>query len=217
LASDHAWLWDRGFEGGGPQLELLRRLAHWMMGEPELEENALVADAEGQTMTLTRRALSDEAHEVSVVGPDGAVVLLQLDSVGPGRAQTTFEAPEPGLYRLQEGDLETVIGIGPAAPREFINTMASADSLGALVAEARGGILPIHAGVPDIRLVRQNRVASGRGWIGLTPRHAALTSDLQVSPLVAAWIFLPLAVLLSLAAWLRESRHKLAKSLMRKT
>ncbi len=217
LASDHAWLWDRGFEGGGPQLELLRRLAHWMMGEPELEENALVADAEGQTMTLTRRALSDEAHEVSVVGPDGAVVLLQLDSVGPGRAQTTFEAPEPGLYRLQEGDLETVIGIGPAAPREFINTMASADSLGALVAEARGGILPIHAGVPDIRLVRQNRVASGRGWIGLTPRHAALTSDLQVSPLVAAWIFLPLAVLLSLAAWLRESRHKLAKSLTRKT
>ena len=28
LGSDHAWLWNRGFEGGGPQLELLRRLAH---------------------------------------------------------------------------------------------------------------------------------------------------------------------------------------------
>jgi hypothetical protein len=43
LASDQAWLWDRGFEGGGPQAELLRRLAHWMMGEPELEEEALSA------------------------------------------------------------------------------------------------------------------------------------------------------------------------------
>ncbi|MCE8471000.1 glutamine amidotransferase, partial [Rhodovulum sulfidophilum] len=51
LASDHAWLWSRGFEGGGPQLELLRRLAHWMMKEPELEEEALSATAEGQVMT----------------------------------------------------------------------------------------------------------------------------------------------------------------------
>ena len=49
LASDHAWLWNRGYEGGGPQLELLRRLAHWMMKEPELEEEALWAEATGQT------------------------------------------------------------------------------------------------------------------------------------------------------------------------
>ena len=41
LASDEIWLWSRGYEGGGPQGELLRRLAHWLMKEPELEENAL--------------------------------------------------------------------------------------------------------------------------------------------------------------------------------
>ena len=41
LGSDQAWLWSRGFEGGGPQLELLRRLAHWLMKEPELEEEVL--------------------------------------------------------------------------------------------------------------------------------------------------------------------------------
>ena len=60
LASDHAWLWGRGFEGGGPQLELLRRLAHWMMKEPELEEEALWAEATGQQMRVIRRSLSDE-------------------------------------------------------------------------------------------------------------------------------------------------------------
>ena len=58
LASDQAWLWGRGYEGGGPQLELLRRLAHWLMKEPELEEEALSATAEGQTLTITRRSLS---------------------------------------------------------------------------------------------------------------------------------------------------------------
>ena len=39
--SDQGWLWARGYDGGGPQMELLRRLAHWLMKEPELEENDL--------------------------------------------------------------------------------------------------------------------------------------------------------------------------------
>src|SRR6185312_3112643 len=41
LLSDQVWLWARGFEGGGPQGELLRRLAHWLMKEPELEAENL--------------------------------------------------------------------------------------------------------------------------------------------------------------------------------
>src|SRR3546814_4092162 len=28
IMSDHMWLWARGFEGGGPQAELLRRISH---------------------------------------------------------------------------------------------------------------------------------------------------------------------------------------------
>ena len=40
LLSDHVWLWARGYEGGGPHVPLLRRLAHWLMKEPDLEEEA---------------------------------------------------------------------------------------------------------------------------------------------------------------------------------
>ena len=43
LLSDQMWFWARGFEGGGPQAELLRRLAYWLMKEPDLEENDLRA------------------------------------------------------------------------------------------------------------------------------------------------------------------------------
>ena len=74
MASDHAWLWGRGFEGGGPQLELLRRLAHWMMKEPELEEEALRAEATGQQMRVIRRSLSDEVGPVTITTPSGEVV-----------------------------------------------------------------------------------------------------------------------------------------------
>jgi len=207
LASDHAWLWNRGFEGGGPQLELLRRLAHWMMKEPELEEEALSADAEGQIMTITRRSLSEEKRSVEIIRPDGEMVTLELKEDAPGRFSATYEGPEMGLYRLSDGELETVIALGPSAPREFEETIASGDKLAAVVGATRGGIVALHEGMPDIRTVREGRSAAGRGWIGITPRGAYLTADVTITPLAPAWVFLLLAALLSVGAWLREGRR----------
>ncbi len=206
MASDHAWLWSRGFEGGGPQLELLRRLAHWMMKEPELEEEALSVTAEGQTMTITRRTLGEAVGEVEITGPDGAMVAVPMEEVSPGRFETVFEGPEIGLYRLQQGEEEAVIALGPAAPREFEQTIASADLLEPAVEAARGGIARIEAGLPDLRPVREGRPASGRGWLGITPRGAYVTADVTIVPLVSAWAFLALASLLMVGAWLREGR-----------
>ncbi len=206
MASDHAWLWSRGFEGGGPQLELLRRLAHWMMKEPELEEEALSVTAEGQTMTITRRTLGEAVGEVEITGPDGAMVAVPMEEVSPGRFETVFEGPEIGLYRLQQGEEEAVIALGPAAPREFEQTIASADLLEPAVEAARGGIARIEAGLPDLRPVREGRSASGRGWLGITPRGAYVTADVTIVPLVSAWAFLALASLLMVGAWLREGR-----------
>ncbi|WP_134015724.1 hypothetical protein [Litoreibacter halocynthiae] len=207
MASDQAWLWHRGFEGGGPQLELLRRLAHWMMKEPDLEEEALTAIAEGQTMTLTRRTLALETGELEITAPDGTVTTLPLEETSPGRFTATFEGPEPGLYRLKEGDQESVVALGPAAPREFIETIASGDKLEDLVDATRGGILRLEGGIPNLRMVGEGRNAAGRGWIGLTPRNAYLTTNVTVTPLVSPWLFLFLAILLTVGAWLREGRR----------
>ncbi|WP_413720074.1 hypothetical protein [Silicimonas sp. MF1-12-2] len=207
LASDHAWLWSRGYEGGGPQLELLRRLAHWMMKETELEEEALTVTAEGQTMTIERRTLGESVGDVEITGPDGEVVLLPLEETAPGRFGAVWEGPEIGLYRLAEGDMDAVIALGPASPREFEETIASAALLEEPVDGTRGGILAVSDGLPDIRRVREGRVASGRGWIGITPREAYLTADIRVSPLLPAWVMLLLASLLAVGAWLWEGRR----------
>ena len=208
LASDHAWLWSRGFEGGGPQLELLRRLAHWMMKEPELEEEALTARAEGQTVTIIRRTMAEEVGEVTVTGPDGRVMVLPLDADVPGRFQAQFEAGDLGLYRIAEGAMAGVVAVGPAAPREFEETVASADQLGPLVAATRGGVMPIAAGLPDLRTVRPGRPATGRGWIGITPRAAYLTRDVSVVPLLPPWAVLILVAGLMIGAWLIEGRRR---------
>ncbi len=206
LASDHAWLWSRGYEGGGPQLELLRRLAHWMMKEPELEEEALTAVATGQSMKIVRRTLSETVPPVIVTAPDGTTTELPLAPAAPGQFETLYEGPEIGLYRLENGDQTTVIGLGPAAPREFVNTVATGDILADAVAARRGGILRLEDGLPSLRNVRAGRPAAGRGWIGLVPRGAFETRDVRQTPLLPGWLVLLLASFFIVAAWLREGR-----------
>ncbi|MBS8227630.1 hypothetical protein [Vannielia litorea] len=207
MASDHAWLWSRGLEGGGPQLELLRRLAHWMMKEPDLEEESLTAEAVGQEMTVTRRTLGDAPSEVEVTGPDGTVYTVPLEEVSPGLYQGVFEGPDLGLYRLAEGERTAVVALGPSAPKEFEETIATGAILEPAVEARRGGVLPLEDGTPDIREVREGRVAAGRGWIGITPREAYVTADITVIPLVNPLLFLVLAALMTLGAWLLEGRR----------
>ena len=207
LASDHAWLWGRGYEGGGPQLELLRRLAHWMLKEPELEEETLTATARGQELTITRRSLAEEPPgDVTITAPDGAEVVLPMPEVGPGRYETVWDAPMLGLYRLEQGDLTRVVAVGPSAPREFVDTIATGDLLAPLAEPTLGGVTRIEDGLPDIREVRDGRPAVGRGWIGITPREAYLTADVNVAALLPGWAYLLLAALLAVAAWLIEGR-----------
>jgi hypothetical protein len=207
LASDQAWLWGRGYEGGGPQLELLRRLAHWMLKEPELEEETLTAEVRGEALTITRRTLAEaDPGPVTVTGPDGTAVELAMPLVGPGRYETVWQAPALGLYRLEQGELTRVIAVGPATPREFAETIASGELLQPVAEATRGGVTRLEPGVPDIRAVSEGRVAVGRGWIGITPREAYLTASVNVVPVLPAWAWLLIAAGLAVLAWLVEGR-----------
>jgi hypothetical protein len=209
LASDHAWLWGRGFEGGGPQLELMKRLAHWMLKEPELEEEALMAAANGDVLTLTRRTIKEEPPGLlTITAPDGTLSELNLAQLAPGRFQIDWQAPMVGLYRLVQDDLTRVVAVGPAAPREFVETLASPVVLQSVVDTVQGGMPRLEEGFPALRAVREGRPAAGRGWLGYTPRGAYVTEDLRISPLVPGWLLLLLAAGLAVAAWLAEGRRR---------
>jgi hypothetical protein len=209
LASDQMWLWGRGFEGGGPQLELLRRLAHWMLKEPELEEETLSASLKAADVTVTRRSIKEEPPgNLTVTKPDGSTLDLPMTQLAPGRYETDFAAPITGLYRLSQGDLTRVIAVGPAAPREFVETIASPDVAQPALDATGGGALRLTAGSLDIRRVEVGRVASGRGWIGITPRDAYETQDIRITSLLPEWLALLAAAGLMIAAWLVEGRRK---------
>ena len=208
LASDQAWLWGRGYEGGGPQLELLRRLAHWMLKEPDLEEEALTATAKGNVLTITRRTIAeDPPGDLTITGPDGVATVIPMPQTAPGRFVVDWKAPMMGLFKLAQGDLTRVVAVGPSAPKEFEETIATPDLLSPLVDATRGGILRLQDGIPDIRTVGEGRAASGRGWIGIVPRGAYVTQDIRVAALLPGWLYLVLAAGLALAAWLIEGRR----------
>ncbi|WP_112320475.1 hypothetical protein [Oceanibium sediminis] len=207
LASDHAWLWSRGYEGGGPQQELLRRLAHWLMQEPELEEEVLVATPDGAEVTVTRRTLRESVGDVTITSPSGTVQVLPLTETGPGQFEARFAAAENGIYRLSDGVAETVTAVGPAAPKEFENPVSDAAPLTPIAEATDGGILRVASiGTPDLRRVREGRTASGRNWLGLVQRNAYDVRDIRLSPFAPGWVFLLIAGGLVFAAWRIEGR-----------
>ena len=207
LASDHAWLWHRGFEGGGPQRELLRRLAHWMMKEPDLEEETLTARAYGDGLKIIRQSLQDNIAPVTVTSPSGNKSLLNLKQTAPGRFEADLQTDELGLYRLIGNGQSSVVGLGPTAPREFEHTIATAELLKPLITSTGGGVIRMTVALPGLRDVRPGRKAAGRGWIGLTPRKAFETRDITQLALLPPWLVLLLIAGLITAGWLREGRR----------
>ena len=121
LLSDNTWLWARGFEGGGPHVDLLRRLAHWLMKEPDLEEEALRAKARAGELTIERQTMADTTEPVTVRKPSGATETVTLTAAEPGLWRATIAADEIGLYRLDQGDKHAFASVGPANPTEFVD------------------------------------------------------------------------------------------------
>ena len=207
LASDTAWLWSRGYEGGGPLAEMLRRVAHWLMKEPELEEDALTAATLGSRIEITRRTLGEAPEEAQIVTPSGERVAVPFAQAGPGRWRAVYEAEEAGLHSITDGTLDASAAVGPPSPREFENPLATFDILAPAVEATEGAALMLRqAGVPALRRVSEAGRTSGTGWIGLRERGAYVVRDATLTPLAPAWLALLLAIALLVGAWRVEGR-----------
>jgi hypothetical protein len=207
LLSDEMWFWARGFEGGGPQAELLRRLAYWLMKEPDLEENDLRAAVEGDRLVVTRRALEPDNRPVTVGFPDGSSRTLQLSPVEGGRSTGQLTVNQMGLYRVSDGSKTALAAAGPLNPIEFSDVRTTPDKLAPVVAATGGGIFWIGSGdIPDIRRVRAGDAAAGQDWIGLRANHDYTVSGFSEIELLPPVAVLVLIVGGLLAAWRREGR-----------
>jgi hypothetical protein len=217
LLSDHLWLWNRGIDGGGPQPELVRRIAHWLMKEPDLEEEALRATAVGGRIEVSRRTLATTFPKVTMTAPGtgsgtgpeggGTTRVLELTQTAPGLGVAVVDVDKPGLYRFDDGTLRTVAAVGNPDPLEFSDVRATDAKLKPLVEASGGGLLWLADNAdPDIRAVRPGRSAGGSDWIGLRRNEGYTVSGIDQTPLLPG-ILVALAFLMAIAsAWWREGR-----------
>jgi len=207
LLSDQIWLWGRGFEGGGPQADLLRRIAHWAMKEPELEEEDLRATVVEGRLEVTRRSLSEAPAEVEVTLPSGDTRRLALEDAGQGRWTGVLAADQLGLYRVGDGTQTAFAARGALNPLEFADLRSTPDLMAPIV-EATGGAIHrlAEAGVPDIRLVRPGRDTAGRGWIALRHNGDYVVSGVERLSLLPPALVLLLGLGAAMLAWWREGR-----------
>jgi hypothetical protein len=210
LLSDHIWLWARGYEGGGPHLDLLRRLSHWLMKQPDLEEEALRLSARGRDLAVQRQTMADGVSPVTLTSPSGKTSTLTLDAAEPGVWRTTVAANELGLWRANDGKLDALVNVGPANPREFAEVTSTTDVLEPLASATGGDARRLETSgglnVPRVLAVRSTDTFHGDDWIGVKMRDASVVRGIGVLPMFAGLLGLLLLVGSLAATWLREGR-----------
>ena len=207
LLSDEMWLWTRGYEGGGPQAELLRRVVYWLMKEPDLEENDLRAEVAGNRLVVTRQSLEPDDRPVQVTGPDGVPRSLSLAPQSGGRSTGSLPITESGLYRVSDGTRTALAAAGALNPIELADVRATDEKVAPDVAATDGGVFWVGPGaIPDIRRVGTDRTASGRNWFGLRQNGDYVVTGVNETPLMPGILALVLAVGAFLLAWRREGR-----------
>lgn len=213
LLSDHAWLWARGYEGGGPHVDLLRRLAHWLMKEPDLEEEALSAKSRKREITIQRRTVQDQVGEATVTTPSGKETKVTLDKKAPGRFTKTIAAEEPGVHRITMDGLTALTVAGEMNSPEFQRVVATDEPLrpvldnsggGAFFLGGTAGAAPVST--PSISMMRSAHRFYGSSWLGLKARDAYEVKAISYTPLISGFAALGIALGLLSLTWYREGR-----------
>src|SRR4051794_15625531 len=210
LLSDHIWLWARGYEGGGPHLDLLRRMSHWLMKQPDLDEEALRLLTQGKDLVVQRQTMADSVTPVTVTSPSGKTRELTLTGSEPGLWRAAMPADELGLWQATDGTLKALINVGPVNPKEFSEVTSTTEVLKPLAQATGGDARRIVEGsaveLPCFVPVRTSSVFQGDGWMGVRMRDASVVRGVGVLPMFAGLIGLLLLLGAFAATWLREGR-----------
>lgn len=208
LLSDQIWLWSRNHDGGGPQAEILRRAAHWLMKEPDLEEEDLRARMDGERLVVERRSVAEgPAPRLEITSPSGTVSRHEPSEAGPGRAVLEVPATEPGVWRISDGTRFAFAAAGAANPAEIADLRATAEPAERAARLSGGSITWLsEGGTPALRSVAPGRDSAGSGWIGLRRNRDHLVTGIADLPLMPPWAALLLIVGGLVWAWRREGR-----------
>jgi uncharacterized membrane protein len=206
MLSDQTWLWARGYDGGGPQAELLRRLAHWLMKEPDLEEENLRASVSGGEVHIHRQSLSEDLVTVEITAPSGKIDKVKISAGANGGGRISVPATEVGLYKISDGTFSVRATSGSLNPLEFADLRSTREHVEPLVNGSQGGLFRLSKAIPEMRRIKADRALSGRDWIGLKENNAYVVTGVIQFPLLPGLVLVGLLLGLLMTTWWREGR-----------
>lgn len=207
IASDHVWLWSRGYDGGGPHAELLRRVVHWLMKEPELDEKALNLHVHGDQITIRSQDSTQDQIEIEMERPDGTLEKILLNKDKRGVLETVLQANQPGIYSFGRGEEKRFAIIGTLNAPELEDVKTTPERLEPLIKASGGGALWLsETPEPQTRYLRASHHYAGKNWIGLKENKAFIVKGVQDRPIFPAWFSALFLLLMVVLTWWREGR-----------
>lgn len=213
LLSDQGWLWARDFEGGGPYASLYRRMAHWLMQEPELEEEALTAKGTADRLEITRQTMSDKAAPAKVTTPSGKIIEVPLTQSVAGQFTAQLPADEQGLYKIENGDYSVLAHVGNVDTPELRDSISTTQKLLPVAQASGGNVLRLKEtteqaaiSVPDVSLMNPSQKQSPATLLGLRPTQDTSLVAVHRIPLFTSLLALAALLLILGGTWYREGR-----------
>jgi hypothetical protein len=227
--SDQFWLWARNYGGerlrpegaqsetgiarGGPQAELLRRIAHWLVQEPELDETALRAHGQatddGWQLVVTKQSLHEPNSTVTITDPQGQTSQATLEAgKQPGVLTLSVPVAQTGLYHIKDDTQDINAMVGPVNAPEFGEMRATPEKIAAIVSSSGGGIhwLEDNADGPELRRVSATGPANGWNWIGLRQNGQYRIIGSKAYPLLPPWALITILLAAAFWVWRREGK-----------
>ena len=193
-------------EGGGPIAELLRRVVHWLIQEPELEEEALRVFQHPELILIKRSTLSSNSPEIRAYPPEGESFEMSVKHSGFGQYRAEINSPVLGLWRFESNGLQASFYLGPDSPIEYRSVISTEHKLAPLADASGGGVFWLEDGIPELRMVRPSRTAFGPGWLGIEEKRSYRTISESNVPLIPPIFAAVLILFFATAAWFREGR-----------
>lgn len=216
LMSDDAWLWAKGYDGGGPHTELLRRISHWLMKSPALEEEALHLSKQDDKIIVEQQTMANQSTSVTFRTPSGKIIPLKPEASVPGLWKNTVPISEFGLYSAEQTGkhpAKAFINVGPANPKEFSYTISTPEIMTPIVRAAGGKIARMENSsgeikVPSVKARRTGENMAGEDEMGIRMTDVSVLKGVEHTSILPPWALMLLTMGFVAGAYFKEGDGK---------
>tara|TARA_B100000700_G_scaffold196176_1_gene215889 strand:- start:3776 stop:5812 length:2037 start_codon:yes stop_codon:yes gene_type:complete len=207
ILSDQSWVWTKPGSNKGPQADLLRRLVHWLMKEPELEENELSARIDNNTILITKNSLTLDNKPIISISPDNTKKEIILEDIGKGKQIGKILSPQEGTWKFSSGNSKITLIVGNSNASEYLDVRTTDNIVEPIVEFTSGSINWVNnENLPKIRHLPKSKLVENNDHIKLVKNEKYFVKSLQQSTLTPWYLILVLSLFLLFLAWYRETK-----------